>query len=196
MDTRTCACHLLAVETTEGRGIGGNLLRSFWLFLALFGFWLLLSGRFESPFLLGSGMVASAVTVLICQRLDLISPQFQPLSSFLRFLLYLPWLLLQIVRASFEVIILAWSPRPNISPRLVEVRTHLNHPLAQTLLANSITLTPGTVTVDIDDQKLLVHALGEKSARGVLDGSMEQRIGPMIPQQQEGTDEGDQEVSR
>lgn len=196
MDTRTYACHLLAVEAANGRGIGGNRLRSFLLFLALFGFWLLLSGRFDSPFLLGSGVVACALTVLVCQRLELVSPQFQPLHSVFRFLLYLPWLLVQIFRASFDVIILAWSPRPNISPRLVKVRTGLDHPLAQTLLANSITLTPGTVTVDIDDKSLLVHALGEKSARGVLDGSMEKRISPMIPQRWDGDDEREEEVSR
>ncbi|MDE0957916.1 MAG: Na+/H+ antiporter subunit E [Planctomycetota bacterium] len=171
-------------------------MRSFLLFLALFGFWLLLSGRFDSPFLLGSGVVACALTVLVCQRLELVSPQFQPLHSVFRFLLYLPWLLVQIFRASFDVIILAWSPRPNISPRLVKVRTGLDHPLAQTLLANSITLTPGTVTVDIDDQSLLVHALGEKAARGVLEGSMERRIGPMIPQHWNEEDSREEEVSQ
>ncbi|MDE0959515.1 MAG: Na+/H+ antiporter subunit E [Planctomycetota bacterium] len=168
-------------------------MRSFWLFLALFGFWLLLSGQFDSPFLLGSGLVASAVTVLLCQRLDLIGPQYQPLQSLPRFFLYLPWLLVQIIRSSFEVTILAWSPRPDISPRLVEIPTPFDHPLAQTLLANSITLTPGTVTIDIDDESLRVHALGEKSARGVLDGSMEKRIGPMIPQRWERDDDEEED---
>jgi hypothetical protein len=74
--------------------------------------------------------------------------------------------------------------------------TPLNHPLAQTLLANTITLTPRTLTLDIDDHKQLVHALGEKSARGVLDGSMEKRISPMIPQRWDGDDEREEEVSR
>ncbi len=162
-------------------GNRGTPLRSFLLFMALFGFWLLLSGQFESRFLVLSGVLASALTVWISQRLDLIGAQFQPVRSLPRFLLYLPWLLFQIVRASLVVIGKAWSPRVTIAPRLLKVSTELKHPLAVTLLANSITLTPGTVTVDVEDGSLLVHALDPKAASGVLGKSMEQRILRMVP---------------
>jgi multicomponent Na+:H+ antiporter subunit E len=138
--------------------------------MALFGFWLLLSGQFESRFLILSGVLASALTVWICQRLDLIGAQYQPVRSLPRFLLYLPWLLFQITASSLVVIGKAWSPRVNIAPRLVKVSTDLRHPLAVTLLANSITLTPGTVTVDVQDGSLLVHALSPKAARGIVRG--------------------------
>jgi multicomponent Na+:H+ antiporter subunit E len=63
----------------------------------------------------------------------------------------------------------------------VKVSTDLRHPLAVTLLANSITLTPGTVTVDVQDGSLLVHALSPKAARGVLGKAMERRILKMVP---------------
>ncbi|MGE4615092.1 MAG: Na+/H+ antiporter subunit E [Planctomycetota bacterium] len=162
-------------------GNRGTPLRSILLFMALFGFWLLLSGRFESRFLIVSGVLASALTVWICQRLDLIGAQYQPVRSLPRFLLYLPWLLFQITASSLVVIGKAWSPRVNIAPRLVKVSTDLRHPLAITLLANSITLTPGTVTVDVQDGSLLVHALGPKAAKGVLGKAMERRILQMVP---------------
>jgi len=157
-------------------------LRSILLFLTLLGFWLLLSGQFESPFLITTGVLASILTVFICRRLDLIGSQYQPIESLLGFLLYLPWLLVQIVRASLDVAWKSWSPRPAISPRLVEVPSQLKHPLAKTLLANSITLTPGTVTIDVREDTLLIHALSERAQRGVLEGTMEQRIAKMVPE--------------
>ena len=157
-------------------------MRSILLFLTLLSFWLLLSGQFHSPFLITTGVLVSILTVFICRRLDLIGSQYQPIESLLGFLLYLPWLLVQIVKASLDVAWKSWSPRPAIAPRLVEVPSQLKHPLARTLLANSITLTPGTVTIDVREDTLLVHALSERAQRGVLDGTMEQRIAKMVPE--------------
>ena len=136
-------------------------MRSILLFVTLMGFWLLLSGQFESSFLIGSGVVSSALAVFCCHRLGLIGASYQPIASLPGFLLYLPWLLSQIVIASLDVTRRSWSPRPAIQPRLVKVPHKIDHPLAQTLLANSITLTPGTVTVDVAEDHLLVHALTE-----------------------------------
>lgn len=155
-------------------------MRSILLFVTLMSFWLLLSGQF-TPLLIGAGLLASAVAVFLCQRLDLIGSQYQPVESLGGFLLYLPWLLVQIVLASLDVTWKSWSFRPSIAPRLVEVPCQLKHPLAKTLLANSITLTPGTVTVDVGDDSLLVHALSDRSATSVLDGSMQRRIAQMVP---------------
>ncbi|MGE4631502.1 MAG: Na+/H+ antiporter subunit E [Planctomycetota bacterium] len=164
-------------------------MRSILLFLTLLGFWLLLSGQFDSPFLITSGVLASVLTVFICRRLDLIGSQYQPFESLLGFLLYLPWLLVQIVKASLDVTWKCWSPRPAIAPRLVEVPSQLEHPLAKTLLANSITLTPGTVTIDVRENTLLVHALSERAQRGVLEGKMEQRIARLVPEDPQAVDQ-------
>ena len=157
-------------------GNRGTPLRSILLFMALFGFWLLLSGRFESRFLIVSGVLASALTGWICQRLDLIGAQYQPVKSLPRFLLYLPWLLFQITASSLVVIGKAWSPRVNIAPRLVKVSTDLRHPLAVTLLANSITLTPGTVTIEVDKDILTIHALTPDTAGDLQTGEMDRRV--------------------
>ena len=169
------------------------------------GFWLLLSGQFESSFLIGSGVVSSALAVFCCHRLGLIGASYQPIASLPGFLLYLPWLLSQIVIAdpwcgskcaafciaSLDVTRRSWSPRPAIQPRLVKVPHKIDHPLAQTLLANSITLTPGTVTVDVAEDHLLVHALTEAAQKGVLEGSMAQRVSKLIPDSDDHSDTGE-----
>jgi len=166
-------------------------LRSILLFVTLMGFWLLLSGQFESSFLIGSGVVSSALAVFCCHRLGLIGASYQPIASLPGFLLYLPWLLSQIVIASLDVTRRSWSPRPAIQPRLVKVPHKIDHPLAQTLLANSITLTPGTVTVDVAEDHLLVHALTEAAQKGVLEGSMTQRVSKLIPDSDDHSDTGE-----
>ncbi|MAW76391.1 MAG: cation:proton antiporter [Planctomycetes bacterium] len=166
-------------------------MRSILLFVTLMGFWLLLSGQFESSFLIGSGVVSSALAVFCCHRLGLIGASYQPIASLPGFLLYLPWLLSQIVIASLDVTRRSWSPRPAIQPRLVKVPHKIDHPLAQTLLANSITLTPGTVTVDVAEDHLLVHALTEAAQKGVLEGSMAQRVSKLIPDSDDHSDTGE-----
>ena len=163
-------------------------MRSLLLLLSLIGFWLLLSGQFESTFLVGSGVISSALAVFCCHRLGVIGEVYQPVESIPRFLFYLPWLIYQIVLASLDVTRHSWSLRSSIQPRLVKVPHSIRHPLAQTLLANSITLTPGTVTIDVTEDQLLVHALTDDAEKGVLDGSMTSRIQKMIPTSGESID--------
>ena len=151
------------------------------LFLVLMGFWLLLSGQIDKAFLVGSGIVSCLLTVYCCHRLNLIGESYQPIESLPRFLFYLPWLIWQIVLASLDVTRRSWGASSAIQPRLVKVPVKIRHPLAKTLLANSITLTPGTVTVDVAEDHYLVHALTEDAEKGVLDGSAERRVAPMVP---------------
>ena len=92
------------------------------------------------------------------------------------FLIYLPWLLWQVVLSNVDVIRRVWHPRRDIHPRIFTLPLQVRHPVAKTLYANSITLTPGTVTVRVEDDHLLVHALTEEAEESLLDGRMEQRI--------------------
>jgi multicomponent Na+:H+ antiporter subunit E len=66
-------------------------------------------------------------------------------------------------------------PRKSISPTIVEIRSE-SGPIGQTLLANAITLTPGTVTLDVDDGRLRVHCLTRTAADGLLAGQMNRRV--------------------
>lgn len=140
--------------------------------LTLFGIWLLLSGLYD-PLHMAEGLLC-AVLVAWLQTRSVRSSG----SPFLwrRFLRYLPWLLTRIVMSSFHVAYLALHPRAPISPRLIRYRTQLCDRAAIVLLANSITLTPGTITADVASQELVVHAIDDASAGDLLNGEMERRV--------------------
>lgn len=146
-------------------------------FLILGGFWILLSGKFDL-FHLALGFLSCLLVSFISH--DLLFRKTgkarKPVIP-VRFALYLPWLLYQIVVANFHVARLALSPRLNrrIGPRIIRFKTKLKGEMAQVTYANSITLTPGTITVRITKDEYVVHALSRKSAAG-LPGDMENRV--------------------
>jgi len=91
---------------------------------------------------------------------------------------YMPWLLWQIVLANIDVAYLVWHPKQNIAPRIIKVPFSMRTSLGTMIYANSITLTPGTITVSVDETKgeMLVHALSDKAAEGLLSGEMHERV--------------------
>ncbi len=102
-----------------------------------------------------------------------------------RFLAYLPWLAWEIVKANFQVAYLILHPRLPVDPGLIRFRKRLPGPLAQLVLANSITLTPGTVTVDVEGDDYLVHVLSREAAEGLRpraggEGEMLRRVGQVF----------------
>ncbi|MDE2765397.1 MAG: Na+/H+ antiporter subunit E [Chloroflexota bacterium] len=151
----------------------------------LFALWLGLSGLIEGLFLL-SGAVCSVIAMLIAERI------FRPaapagfgsappgfgwfVASWLRFAAYLPWLLWQIVLANLHVARLVLDPRLPIDPALVEFDSTLKTEAAHALLANSITLTPGTVTVEMTARRFVVHCLSAGSRRGIEEGALLRRV--------------------
>ncbi len=146
------------------------------LFFVLIGYWCLLSGHLKNPQLWIAAVISALLTVWICRRMGIVDEEGQPLEGFDAWARYLPWLFLQIVKANVDVARIVWSPRLKIDPRLVEIPHPLRNTLGQTTLANSITLTPGTVTVAIDNERVIVHALTEKHARDLEEGEMIGRI--------------------
>jgi multicomponent Na+:H+ antiporter subunit E len=93
---------------------------------------------------------------------------------------YVVWLLWNVIKANVEVAVLILHPRMPIQPRLLTFRTTLEHPVAQVLIANSITLTPGTVTIDLSDGEYLVHALVPGSSGGVTGANLQNMVGPIF----------------
>ena len=143
------------------------------VFTVLFAFWLILSGHYDL-FHIGSGVVCAAlVTGFSADLLSLGGRETR--LSIPRFIAYLPWLLYQVVLANIHVVSLILAPS-QIRPQIVRFRTHLRSELARTTLGNSITLTPGTVTMDIEGDDFVVHALSDKVARGLMSGAMERRV--------------------
>lgn len=125
--------------------------------------WLVLSGSYtlsgDHSILLVMTVVSLAATVGLAVRMRILDRETVPLAPLLPLLTYWSWLGREIVAANIAVIRLIMKPEVDIEPRLVRVPVDLRSGLARCVFANSITLTPGTVTVDIESDGFLVHAL-------------------------------------
>ena len=142
------------------------------MFVVCVAFWLVLSGHY-TPLYIGLGLVSAAIVTWLNRHDDLVSDVVRALPGLL---MYTPWLLWQIAQSNLQVTRVVLDPRLPIDPVVVRVRTVMRRDLAIATFANSITLTPGTVTVDIDGDELVVHALTPETAAGVADGQMARRV--------------------
>lgn len=145
------------------------------LFAHLLGVWLLLSGHYTAT-LMTYGALSCAFVVWLSRHLDILDEEALPVQLGLRPFFYLPWLFKEIVVSNLAVMRVILDPKLPIQPRLIKVRASQKSDVAQVLYANSITLTPGTVTLDVRDGEFLVHALTDESAEGVLSGEMDRRV--------------------
>lgn len=167
--------------------------RRFLLFegLILLAIWLSLSGYFD-PFHVGLGVVTVAFVLWLNRparaiEVDPERPTLDPLGGtaeapirFFRLLLYLPWLFWQMLMSGIYVAHLPLARRPRIAPLILRFRSHQPSYTAQVFLGNSITLTPGTLTLDIEGDELTVHAINEHSADALLAGSMARRVAALF----------------
>ena len=145
------------------------------VFITLCPFWLILSGHF-SPLLLALGGLSVLLVVWLLQRMDRVDKTpvgLRPSLALARFGL---WLFRHLVRSNIEVARLIWHPALPVSPCWTRLPVHVSTPLQRTLYANSITLTPGTLTADVQDDHFLVHTLCERGIGLLHDGEMERRI--------------------
>lgn len=152
-----------------------RLLHSISLGLVLFGVWLLLSGFFE-PLLLGLGVASCVIVVLIANRMDVIDREGHPIHLGWRVLTYWIWLAAEIVKANLDVARRILDPRLPIHPMLVRVKASQASELGQVIYANSITLTPGTVSIQVESGEILVHALTTEMAEDLKGGEMDRRV--------------------
>ncbi len=141
----------------------------------LFGVWLLLSGHY-TPLLLGLGGVSTLLVVAISLRMDVVDHEGHPLHLGLRILWYWPWLMVQVLRANVDVARRVLSPSLPISPRMFKVRATQRTDLGRVIYANSITLTPGTVSVELEGSVILVHALTAEAAEDLREGTMNRLV--------------------
>jgi len=150
----------------------------FLTFLVMFAMWLVFSGRFDA-FHLILGVLSSIIVAFLSG--DLLFPaaldRALPL-VWLRFIGYIPWLLLQILKANLHVMYLVFHPRMRelIDPQIIEFDSQLSSDVARMTFANSITLTPGTITVNVTAiGKFSVHCIDAESGKP-LPGEMEAKI--------------------
>lgn len=145
------------------------------LFIVLLTVWVLLSGEL-TLFHLGAGIFSSLLVTYVAMRKGITNANGIPLHVWSTVFLYWPWLLYKIVIANLDVAYRIWHPRLPISPRFVSVPYTTRTDIGATTYANSITLTPGTITVAADTRSLLVHALTKKSAQELQGGEMHERV--------------------
>jgi multicomponent Na+:H+ antiporter subunit E len=160
---------------------GAQAVKTRWLnflgtFFILFLVWAILSGLFDTfHLLLGAiccGLVAYTSYDLLFTNVRVVDVR----TIVKRFIAYIPWLLYQIVLANIHVAILALSPKMPIYPKIVRFKTKLETDISWVTLANSITLTPGTITMDIKEGEFYVHALSKKVADDLSTREMEDRV--------------------
>jgi multicomponent Na+:H+ antiporter subunit E len=140
--------------------------------MALFVFWVLLSASFEWVHLVLGVICSLAVAWLNSGH----SPFVPKLRVWLRFLFYLPWLFYKILQSSFHLTKLILHPALPIDPKLFSVKSKLNHHAAIVLFGNSITLTPGTITAEVDRNNLIIHALDKALSEDIESKEMESKI--------------------
>ena len=140
--------------------------------LVFFAIWLLLSESF-SGFYMALGLVVSfGIAWLNTER----GKSHLENVHWWRMLAYVSWLQWRILQSGLHVSYLILHPRLPIDPKLIRYRTQLNDEVGIVLLANSVTLTPGTITAEVNDKELVVHAIDDDSADDLTGLRMERKI--------------------
>lgn len=149
-------------------------MKMFGFTLLLCIFWISLSGYF-TPLMLGLGFASVALTVFLAKRMDLIDDESYPFHLFSQFPAFFIYILNEIVKANIDVVKRIMTPS-SISPQLIDIPVPQKSDLGRVIYANSITLTPGTVSVALSKDTLTIHALTKEAAEDLAAGSMAKNI--------------------
>ncbi len=146
------------------------------LFVLLFGTWLLMSGHY-SPMLIGFGLVSCTLVLLLAHRMEIVDEEGFPLGLTPRILRYLPWLAIEVIKSNLELARRVLDPKLPIGPEIVELKSSQTTDLGRVTYANSITLTPSTVTIEAEHNgDFLVHAISPESAEDLRSGEMNRQV--------------------
>lgn len=138
------------------------------MYLLYFALWVIFNGNFTLEIALFGIVVAAAVFAFTCKFMDYsIEKEKQMLKKVFKMLHYIFVLVIEIVKANFAVIHLIMSEKEEVEPALVSFEADMKTTMGKAFLANAITLTPGTITVTLEDSKYLVHCLDESMAEGM-----------------------------
>lgn len=143
--------------------------------VALFVFWLAMSGELV-PLLVGAGVLSAVAAALMGRRMSVIDAEGAPFRFGLGALTYWPWLIREIAKSAWGVTKIIADPRLPISPTLVRVKTGQKTAVGRVVYANSITLTPGTISIELAGDEILVHALTHAGAEDLQSGGMDRRV--------------------
>ncbi|NLJ99879.1 MAG: cation transporter [Clostridia bacterium] len=177
----------------QNKGMGMAERKSFVVLTGLlFSFWVIISGILEVKYL-AIGLISSLITAWICRPLlylgapgdrEYLAYDF----SIPRYLAFWPWLLWEIVKANIHIAMIVLHPRLPIQPHVFTFRKKMNNPTAHLTLANSITLTPGTVTIDHEGDLYTIHALTLDAEEDLVpekgEGEMQARVAAVFGEEE------------
>ncbi len=147
------------------------------LLFVYFGLWILFNGRADFDVLV-SGAFAALLVYAFTWKIVGLSPK-RELAGWKRawkYLCYFGYLLVEIYKANVQTLGLVFNPKAELEPQLVRYKTGCREDYSRVLLANSITLTPGTITVSQDEDELVIHALDRETAEGLVGNGFETRL--------------------
>ena len=146
------------------------------LTLLLMGFWLVMSGHYTA-LLISMGVFSCILATVVAVRMGIADSEGNPFHLLPRAMLYWPWLIVEIIKSAINVIKIILNPKLPISPTMVTVRSSQKTDTGRVTYANSITLTPGTLSVDVlENGDILVHALTAEGAEDVKAGVMDAKV--------------------
>lgn len=151
--------------------------RKYYIILActLALFWMLLSGH-TSGLLLSLGLASIVLVTWLIYRMDCNDNAPIRMLFSLKFFSYLGWLFWQVIVTNLDVARRIWNPSLPINPASRKIKVSIKDPLIKAIYANSITLTPGTVTIEIGEDYFIVHALNAKDLDELEEGEMQIRL--------------------
>jgi len=141
----------------------------------LAAFWLVNSGHY-TPLILFFMVVSVLFVAILCHQMDVVDGESQPLNLTFTIPIYWLWLLREVFLANIVVARCVWKGPDSINPRVLKVTAEQKTDLGVVIYANSITMTPGTVSIDLEDREITVHALTDESAADLLTGEMNRRV--------------------
>lgn len=165
----------IGVGLALGSVLINKIMRTIIATILIFFFWFMLSGHTES-LLIVLGILSSLLSIYLSHRMNIIDNESYPFHLSSRLLRYYPYLAKEIILANIDVIKRILKPGNSISPQVITLPASKQTDLSKVIYANSITLTPGTVTLDLSGDELKIHALSKEAAEDLQTGEMAKAV--------------------
>ncbi len=143
--------------------------------LVLFCFWLVLSGHY-TIITVPAGILSVLGVVALSRRMGVADEEGHPIHLLPRAITYWPWLALEIAKSTWDVTKIILHPKLPITPTLIRLKASQRSAVGIATYANSITLTPGTITARVSGNEFLVHAITRSGAEDLAKGTMDRRV--------------------
>ena len=157
------------------------------MFFLLFALWILFNGQWTTEIAVTGLVITGLLYLFICKFMDY-SPKrdWEAVKRIPRLFAYIVYLIGEIFKSTWQTIVFIWSPKQIVEPEVTSFHTKLKTGWGKVILANSITLTPGTITVDVRDDVFLVHCIDKSFGDGLEGSDMEDRIAKVEEDKQHG----------